>query len=260
MASVRVMILRTAGTNCDVETAFAFDQAGGVSELIHVNKLIAQPQMLDDFQILAIPGGFSYGDDISAGRIFAVGLRRDLGDVLGQFVQKDKLVIGICNGFQVLVKAGLLPDVQLTGTYEQTVTLTDNDSGRFEDRWVHLRSFSTRCVFIDSGAMIYLPIAHGEGKFVPRDDTVIERLKSNDQIVFRYVDSSGRPGPYPANPNGSIDDIAGICDPSGRILGMMPHPERHIHKTQHPHWTRLTDRGGNGDGCTLFANAIRHFH
>jgi phosphoribosylformylglycinamidine synthase len=258
MATVKVLVLRTAGINCDLETVFAFEQAGAKPELVHINRLLAEPGLLDDFQILTIPGGFSYGDDISAGKIFAVQLRHDLGGRLAEFVAGDKLVLGICNGFQVLVKAGLLPEVRITSDYQQLATLTDNDSGKFEDRWIHLKSFSRRCVFIEPGRMIYLPIAHGEGKFVPRDEPVLQSLRENDQIVFRYVDPAGHPGLYPVNPNGSIDDIAGICDPTGRILGLMPHPERHVQRTQHPHWTRLAE-GLEPDGRIVFNHAVRYF-
>lgn len=258
MAVVRVIVLRTAGTNCDVETAFAFERAGASADLVHLNRLLAEPELLDGYQILTIPGGFSYGDDISAGKIFAVQLRHDLGGRLAEFVGRDRLVLGICNGFQVLVKAGLLPEVQLGSDYRQITTLSDNDSGKFEDRWVNLKSASSRCVFIEPGRIIYLPIAHAEGKFVPHDDAVLERLKSNDQVAFRYVGPDGQPGPYPVNPNGSIDDIAGICDPTGRILGLMPHPERHIERTQHPHWTRLAD-AAEPDGRIIFDHAVRYF-
>jgi len=258
MALVKVIVLRTAGTNCDAETAFAFQDAGARAELVHINRLLEDPHMLDGVQILAIPGGFSYGDDISAGKIFAVRLMHELGGYLGDFVSKDRLVLGICNGFQVLVKAGLLPEVQRAEDFEQTVTLADNDSGKFEDRWVYLKSFSETCVFINPGQTIYLPVAHAEGKFIPRDDATLERLKRNGQVVLRYVDQAGRPGPYPVNPNGSVDDIAGICDPTGRILGIMPHPERHIRRTQHPHWTRLADNH-DPDGKVVFSRAVAYF-
>lgn len=258
MATVKVLVLRTAGTNCDEETVFAFEQAGAQSDLVHVNRLIEHSRMLDDVQILALPGGFSYGDDISAGKIFAVRLHHDLGERLAEFVAKDRLVIGICNGFQILVKTGLLPDARLGGGSEQSITLTDNDSGKFEDRWVHLKAFSDKCVFIEPDRMIYLPIAHGEGKFVPKDQAVLDRLRANGQIVFRYVDASGQSGAYPVNPNGSVDDVAGICDPTGRILGIMPHPERHVRRTHHPHWTRLAE-AHEPDGKSIFSNAVRYF-
>ncbi len=258
MATVKVLVLRTAGTNCDQETKFAFEQAGATAEMVHINRLIKTAGMLDDYQILSIPGGFSYGDDISAGKIFAVRLLHDLGQQLGDFVGKDKLVLGICNGFQVLVKAGLLPEVQPSDEFQQQVTLTDNDSGMFQDQWVWLKSYSTKCVFIEPGRLIYLPIAHAEGKFIPKTDQVLENLKANDQIVFRYVDEDGQPGPAPTNPNGSIDNIAGICDTTGRILGLMPHPERHILRTQHPRWTRMA-QNTEGDGKTIFDNAVKYF-
>jgi len=258
LGCVKVMVLRTAGTNCDAETQYAFQQVGAEAELVHINRLMDQPELLGRFQILAVPGGFSYGDDISAGKIFAMQLMHDLGGHLGDFVRDDKLVLGICNGFQVLVKSGLLPEVRPADQFAQSVTLSDNDSGKFEDRWVWLKSFSETCVFIEPGRLIYLPVAHAEGKFIPRDDVTLKNLKTNGQVVFRYVNAAGKPDGYPANPNGSVDDIAGICDPTGRILGLMPHPERHIDRTQHPHWTRLPNNH-EPDGKLIFANAVRYF-
>ncbi|NLX04010.1 MAG: phosphoribosylformylglycinamidine synthase I [Phycisphaerae bacterium] len=258
MATVKVLVLRTAGTNCDGETAFAFEQAGAKAEMVHINRILESPEKLDAYQILAIPGGFSYGDDISAGKIFAVRLLHDLGRRLGDFVNRDRLVLGICNGFQVLVKAGLLPEVKPSEDFQQEVTLSDNDSGKFEDRWVWLKSYSDRCVFIEPDRMIYLPIAHAEGKFIPKSEAVLERLKANGQIVFRYVDNKGQFGSYPISPNGSVDHVAGICDPSGRVLGLMPHPERHVKRTHHPHWTRLGE-AHEGDGRVIFDRAVRYF-
>lgn len=258
MSTVRVIVLRAAGTNCDKETRFAFEQAGAVADLVHINRLRESPHLLGDYQILVFPGGFSFGDDISAGKIFAVRLRHEVGEQLSEFVQRDRLVLGICNGFQILVKTGLLPRPQLNGQFSQTVTLCDNDTGRFEDRWVWLKSFSNKCAFIESGQMIRLPIAHGEGKFVPRDEQVLQELKANDQIVFRYVDERGNPGPFPINPNGSIDDIAGICDTSGRIFGLMPHPERNIDPTHDP----IGSTSGQGEkvrGTKIFERAVAYF-
>ncbi len=256
--AVNVLVLRTAGTNCDVETAFAFEYVGAKVELVHLNRLIENPKLLSNFQILVIPGGFSYGDDISAGKIFAVRLIKELGESLFEFIGQDKLVLGICNGFQVLVKTGLLPDYKTFGLAQQ-VTLTDNDSGRFEDRWVYLKAYSSKCVFIDKGDIVYLPVAHAEGKFLAKDDDVLRSLKDNDQIVFRYVDEDGNSGPYPINPNGSVDDIAGICDLSGRILGLMPHPERNIHTTHHPHWTRIKETKYQPAGIKIFRKAVGYF-
>jgi phosphoribosylformylglycinamidine synthase len=256
-AKVKVLVLRAAGINCDKETVYAFEQAGASVDLIHINAMRESPDTLKNYQILVFPGGFSFGDDISAGKIYSVRLRHELGDQLGEFVQSDKLILGICNGFQILVKAGLLPDPSLKGDYTQKVTLSDNDSGKFEDRWVWLKSYSKKCVFTDPGEMIYLPIAHGEGKFIPQNNSVLEELQKNDQIVFRYVDAQGNFGGFPINPNGSTDHIAGICDKSGHILGLMPHPERHIQTTQGPHWTR-SDKTESG-GMKLFAKAVNYF-
>jgi len=255
MAAPKALILRTAGTNCDVESAFAFDQAGARAEKIHVNRLIDNPAIFDDFQIMCIPGGFSYGDDIAAGKILASELVHRLGDALKRFVDADKLVLGICNGFQVLVKTGLLP-----GFGEgQTVTLAENDSARFEDRWVYLAMTPGKCAFVREEGIIYLPIAHGEGKFITKDTETLDRITKNGQATFRYVDADGATGGFPVNPNGSQGDIAGITDTTGRILGLMPHPERHIHATQHPRWTRMGSGDGEGDGMVLFKNAVGYF-
>lgn len=254
---VKVMVLRAAGSNCDLETKFAFEYVGARADLVHINRLLDADARLDDYQILAIPGGFTYGDDISAGKVLANQLKLKLADDLREFHQKGKLVIGICNGFQVLVKAGLLPTLDFEA--EQQVTLTANDSGRFEDRWVHLRVNESSCVFTQKGKKsVYFPVAHAEGKFVPRNEAVLQELKRNKQIVFQYVNADGSAPSYPMNPNGSVDDIAGICDPSGRILGLMPHPERHLHPTHHPQWTRL-GLAEEGDGVDVFRNAVHYF-
>ena len=255
MTKPNVCVLRAAGTNCDGETVTACQRAGAKPERIHVNRLIENPKLLADFQILIIPGGFTYGDDIAAGKVLAVQLANALADAVGDFVNADKLVIGICNVFQVLVKTGLLPDGHIG---PQQVTLTANDSNRFEDRWVSLRADSSRSVFIETGAQLYLPIAHAEGKFVPRDEKTLKRLKDAGQIVFRYIAPDGGPARYPYNPNGSVDDIAGICDASGRILGLMPHPERHIEPWHHPQWTR-NGLAPEGDGLAVFRNAVKYF-
>jgi len=255
LAKPKALILRTAGTNCDEETAFAFAHAGAEAVKVHVNRLIENPKLLDLFQILCIPGGFSYGDDIAAGKILASELVHRLGEGLDRFVSADKLVLGICNGFQVLVKTGLLPGFG----DGQCATLAGNDSGRFEDRWVYLAVTPGKSAFVREEGIIYLPIAHGEGKFVARDKATLTRILENGQATFRYTDSEGNPGGFPVNPNGSQADIAGVSDPSGRILGLMPHPERHIFATQHPRWTRLGRADGDGDGMILFQNAVGYF-
>ncbi len=255
MAKAKVLVLRTAGTNCDKETVFAFEHAGAQCELLHVNRLLEDKAHLHDFDILAIPGGFSYGDDIAAGKIQANELRLGMREDIEKFVGDGKLIIGICNGFQVLVKMGLLPD--LGGKGEQEVSLAWNDSDRFEDRWVYLRVASGRSVFLKEGQIIYLPIAHAEGKFVSRDEEVLTNLKESGQIVVQYCDAEGRPGPYPVNPNGSVLDIAGLCDRTGRVFGIMPHPERHIFGYQHPRWTREGAKE-EGDGLQVFRNAVEY--
>jgi phosphoribosylformylglycinamidine synthase subunit PurQ / glutaminase len=253
----RVLVLRAAGSNCDQETAFAFDQAGGSSDLVHINRLLDGQVLLSDFQILAIPGGFTYGDDISAGKVYANQLRFQLAEQLQRFYDQDKLIIGICNGFQVLVKAGLLPKVDMKG--DQSVTLTNNDAGRYDDRWIYLRVNDSPCVFTRAiKEIVHFPMAHAEGKFMPANEAVLNELRRNRQIVFQYVQPDGAKAEYPWNPNGSTDDIAGLCDPSGRVLGLMPHPERNIDPTHHPRWTAIgLDR--IADGLAIFKNAISYF-
>jgi phosphoribosylformylglycinamidine synthase len=225
---------------------------------------VAKEKKLADFQILALPGGFSYGDDVASGRIFANELKCKLGDSLRDFIRQGKLIIGICNGFQILVKSGLLPGNE---AMEQDASLIINDSGKFEDRWVYLKSKSKnqkskigqRCVWTKGlPEVIYLPVAHGEGKFVVKDKAALNRLQVNHQIVFQYCDEDGNLAGYPCNPNGSFKNIAGICDDTGRILGLMPHPERHIDFTHHPRWTSLRKRK-EGDGLQIFRNAALYF-
>jgi len=251
--AARVLILRTGGTNCDEETDFAFRLAGAQTTRLHVNVLRKEPAVLSQFAVLAIPGGFSYGDDLGAGTVLANELITLLRPALEEFIDGGKLIIGICNGFQVLVKTGLLPGLT---RWQQQATLTTNDSYKFEDRWVYLKSPASRCVLVEDDESIYLPVAHAEGKFVPADEGVLDALREKGQVVFRYVDSEGRSAGYPWNPNGSVDDIAAVCDPTGRVLGMMPHPERHCLPIQHPRWTRegLKERG---DGLRIFERAVR---
>lgn len=247
----KVCVLRTAGTNCDKETAFAFFKAGAQAEFIHINSLLSRQICLHDYHILAIPGGFSYGDDIAAGKIQANELRFKLNSDIRKFISDGKLIIGICNGFQVLVKSGFLPGNK---ELEQETSLIINDSGKFEDRWVHLKSSQSKCVWTKNlPEVIYLPVAHGEGKFITKDRSVLERLKNNGQVVFSYCDEKGKFADYPFNPNGSTDGIAGICDETGRILGLMPHPERHAEISQHPRWPKGKRQG---DGLQIFLNGI----
>jgi phosphoribosylformylglycinamidine synthase len=257
MPKPKALVLKTAGMNCDGETAFAFESAGAAPEFVHINQLVAGERTLSSYQILAVSGGFTYGDDIAAGKVLANELRCKLWDGLKKFVQQDKLIIGICNGFQVLVKAGLLPDPDAGA---QEATLVSNDCGVFQDRWVYCHSLQeSKCLWTKGlPRVITLPIAHGEGKFIPRSEAVLERLKQNNQIVFQYCDARGHVGDYPVNPNGSIDSIAGICDVSGRVFGLMPHPERHLIGLQHPRWTREGLKR-HGDGFSIFLNAVNYF-
>ena len=245
------LILRTAGTNCDAETLLAVQKAGGSGTVLHVNRLLERPAVLDDFHGLILPGGFSYGDDLGAGRIFANELRLRLRDPIRRFISRGRLVLGICNGFQILVKAGLLPDPD---SGEVRVTLGENDSNRFEARWVRLKVCSSLSEFIKEPAEFELPVAHGEGKFIPRDAATLDALRKNRQIILTYAGPDGREGGYPWNPNGSRDGIAGICDPSGRVLGLMPHPERNADPLHHPAWTR-TGPDRVPEGLAFFRNA-----
>jgi phosphoribosylformylglycinamidine synthase subunit PurQ / glutaminase len=255
----KTLILRTAGVNCDRETAFAFEQAGSLAQFLHINRLLENPRLMDDYQVLALPGGFSYGDDIAAGRIFANQITHHLRDGFAAFVAGGKPIIGVCNGFQVLVKTELLPG-PLAGRFGQTCTLTHNDCGRFIDRWVHLQARSQRCVWTQGIEQIELPIAHGEGKFVTADEPVRQALWENDQVALVYVRADGSPaeGQPPHNPNGSVDDIAGVCDGTGLVLGLMPHPERHVDGLQHFAWSRRGAGDAEGQGLQLFRNAVTH--
>jgi phosphoribosylformylglycinamidine synthase subunit PurQ / glutaminase len=253
---VQVMILRTAGTNCDRETARAFEACGAKARLTHVNHVMDGTVPLRDFQILAIPGGFTYGDDIESGRILANELSLKMGDALRELIREGKLILGICNGFQVLVKAGLLPNPSESASVQtQTVTLTHNDSGKFEARWVHLRPSGNSVWIRGMEDVVFLPVAHAEGKFVA-DAGTLKELNDNGQVAFRYCSMDGRLPVYPSDPNGSMEHIAGITDRSGRILGMMPHPERHFDITHHPSWTRNPGRSGRGQGARIFQNGV----
>ena len=249
MSKVGTLVLRAPGTNCDAETVFAFEQAGAVVTSVHVNQLIRGEQRLSDYQIMVIPGGFTYGDDIAAGKVLANELKLKLGEGIPRFVEAGGLILGICNGFQVLAKAGILPE-PVDGN-SPLLTLVTNDSGKFECRWIHLKvNKQSPCVFTHGIDKMYLPVAHGEGKVVT-DPEILPKLNT----VVCYTDENGdSQAGYPHNPNGSVGNIAGICDNSGRIFALMPHPERHIQGTQQ--WTR---HGAEeyGDGFQIFLNAVK---
>ena len=286
MVAPRVCVLRAPGTNCDVETAYAFETCGAIADRVHLFQLLENPKSLANYQALCVPGGFSYGDDIGSGVIFASQLRSHLAETLGEFLQRDTLMLGICNGFQVLLKAGILPGGSTTWPPKPDVpadaTLTWNDNGKYTALWVRLKVCSSKNVFLRGIDELDVPIAHGEGKLVVRDPATLDRWQQNGQCALTYVPparraSEGSDGngegnhslarraseetallPFPINPNGSMANLAGLSDPSGRVLGLMPHPERFLFATQHPHWTRLGLRG-EGAGMRLFRNAIEYF-
>lgn len=234
----RVLVLRAAGTNCDRETAHSFAAVGAVPETRHVNEVLAEPTLLREYRILVFPGGFSYGDDIAAGRVLATELRQRALPEIERLASRGGLVLGICNGFQALVKTGILP-----GGEGQTLTLAHNDSHRYQDEWVSLHVATERS-FLTRGERFLFPIAHAEGKLVASDAT-LDRLEERGQVVLRYA----------RNPNGSLRDIAGICDPTGRIVGLMPHPERHLEPWHHPTWTR-DGLAEEPDGLRFFRQAV----
>jgi len=268
MSTPRALVLRTAGINCDGETVRALELAGARTDLVHLKRVLAEPARLDEFALLVIPGGFSYGDDVAAGRVFGLELRHGLTREIASFVERGGFVLGICNGFQVLVEAGLLEGC---GARERSavsrqhatapaaardIALRENASNRFECRWVTIEAQDSVCPWLAAGELMPVPIAHGEGRFVARDAATIERLRANRQIAFRYVTADGSPAEsYPDNPNGSLEAIAGVCDPRGRVLGLMPHPERNITPWNHPHWTRRAPRS-EGEGLAFYRRLV----
>ncbi len=259
MATPRVIVLTGFGINCDYETEDAFNSAGAMATRVHVNELIDNPSRLAGYQVLALPGGFSFGDDLGSGKILANKLKYRLGDALLEFLRADKLVMGICNGFQVLVQLGLLPG-GVEGGLRQSATVTFNDSGKFEDRWVSLEvSPESPCVFTRGMERVELPVRHGEGKFFCAEGARLQRLADDQLVPLRYTNPDRtRPARYPFNPNGSLDDIAGICDPSGRVFGLMPHPEAFTSRCHHPRWTR-EEIEEPGQGLVFFRNAVRYY-
>ncbi len=269
----KALVLTGFGLNCDWETTHALELAGAEARRVHINQLlmgekIGEIASLDDYQIFAFIGGFSWGDDHGAGVIFATKLLYNMGEEILRFIEKGNLVIGICNGFQAMVNLGLLPGFD--GDYRsRKVALIGNDCGNFRDQWVHLKvETSSPCVFTRGLENLELPVRHGEGKFYA-EESVIKNLEENNQVVVRYADSEGKTadGRFPENPNGSLKDIAGICDSTGRVFGIMPHPEAFNHWTNHPDWTRLKEhyrRRGEpypreGYGIKLFRNAVEYF-
>ncbi|MBK8870213.1 MAG: phosphoribosylformylglycinamidine synthase I [Elusimicrobia bacterium] len=256
--TVKALVLRAPGTNCDVETSWALEAAGADPQRVHVNALLRGEVSLDEFGIVVFPGGFSFGDDIASGKVLANRLVYRLREQLDNYLSLGRPIVGICNGFQVLVKAGLLPGTAGPWDGTPTVTLTDNDSGRFECRWVYLKTTSKKSFWVKSLPDVFpIPVAHGEGKFVALNHSVYKQLEKNGQVLFRYVDDRGRKAGYPANPNGSMGDVAGITNGAGNILGLMPHPERTSFPFQNAQWTRQKP-SKDGVGLRLFKNAVRY--
>lgn len=260
MSSPKILVLRAPGINCERETLHAFARAGGAPEFVHIQQLLAKPELLDSFRGLAVPGGFAYGDDISSGRVLAQEMKHKLGDRLLRFVDRGGLVLGICNGFQVLVRLGLLPCTQ--HRLEEEVTLTHNLSNHYECRWVTLRTTRSRCAFLPAGLTLRWPAAHGEGRLIARDPALQQLLLDEGYAALLYVDAQGQPTEvYPQNPNGAPLGIAGLTDHSGRVLGVMPHPDRSYLPTHMPDWRRTQLARGtlpeDGDGMVVFREMVR---
>ena len=250
----KALVIRAAGTNCNNETALAFELAGAAAEQVHINELIRGIKEINDYHILAIPGGFSYGDDLGSGNVFANQLAIKLRQQLEDFITSGKLVIGICNGFQVIIKMGLLP--ALNWLYVQDATLTNNDSGKFEDRWVYMKA-ENDSIFTQGIKRVYMPVNHGEGKF-EASGKVFEQLRKNKLIKLKYTDERGNETlQYPYNPNGSTLGIAAITNKEGNVFGMMPHPEKFVTKYTHPRWTR-ENLPEEGDGLRIFRNMVEY--
>jgi phosphoribosylformylglycinamidine synthase subunit PurQ / glutaminase len=260
MPNPKALILFANGTNRDLDVALALEQAGALAEIVPLNQLRSGEKRWQDYQMLVLPGGFSYADALGAGKLLALDLQAYFANEVNAFVEKGKPVLGICNGFQALVKAGILPGVlpHLSTPDENRATLTFNAGGHFECRWVNLASRSQTCMWTrELAEPIYCPVAHGEGNFHVANQQVGQALQENDQVALVYSGADHTPanGIYPDNPNGSYQDIAGICNLRGNVLGLMPHPENHIFPYQHPRWTRGET---SGSGLPLFTNGVRY--
>lgn len=267
MVSPKVLVLSGYGINCEQETVFAFERAGANAEVVHLNDLIDGHKKLQDYQILAFPGGFSYGDDTGAGKALANRIYNNLREELLEFVQRDTLTLATCNGFQAVTALGLLPALGMKYG-ERQAALMANNNARYTCRWIHMKCVSEKCVFTKGIETLYVPVAHGEGKFYMEPEG-LKQLQANGQIIFTYVKEDGSPanGEDPYNPNGSLLDIAGVCDPSGRILGIMPHPERGLLFVNRPDFPLLKEkyrREGRelpqeNEGIKIFQNAVGYF-
>jgi len=254
MVKPKVIIMRVAGTNCDAETEWAFRLAGGAPERIHINSIKKGEKRIKDYQVLVIPGGFSYGDDISAGKVLANEIRHNMSEEISRFMDDGKPVVGICNGFQVMVKAGILPYAG-----RQSVTLGWNDSARFEDRWVYLKVEESASPFFRGlPPVIKVPVAHAEGRLMAENDSVLKKIEEDRLVLFRYCAPDGSAEGYPHNPNGSAHNIAGLTSANGLVVGMMPHPERALLRYLYPDWHRGRDGEEFGYGFRFFKNIMEY--
>ena len=251
---LRALVLTGYGINCENESKYAIEKNGGKADILLLNRLLENSSVLDNYNMLMIPGGFSFGDDLGSGRVFGNRLKFKLREPIERFIHEQKLVLGICNGFQILVKMGLLP----IPDFIQRVSLINNDSGHFDDRWVILKiNKASPCVFTRGLDYLHLPVRHGEGKFIVDSKQTLEQLKAGNLDTLWYADNDGKPtNEYPANPNGSMASIAGICDQSGRIFGMMPHPEAFNIPENSPIWPKGTIK--EAYGLRIFRNAIEY--
>ena len=262
---VKAIVLTGNGTNCEMEMAHACKLAGADKiDIVHISQLLFGEKRLSDYNFLNLPGGFLDGDDLGSAKAGAnrflhapiTGANEMLIEELLKFIHDGGLILGVCNGFQLMVKLGLLPGLDGNVT-RQSATLMYNDSGRFEDRWVYLKANpQSPCVFTRGIETVYYPVRHGEGKFVPEKDAVLSAIEKKNLVAFQYCHADGSVTmDYPANPNGSIRAIAGICNETGRLFGLMPHPEAFLHRTNHPRWTR-EDLSEEGQGLAIFKNAV----
>ncbi|HUB92806.1 MAG TPA: phosphoribosylformylglycinamidine synthase subunit PurQ [Candidatus Saccharimonadales bacterium] len=261
----KVLVPSGQGLNCEEETAYGYRRLGAQADIVHINDIMAKPGILEDYQILALVGGFSDGDHIASGKIHANRLRFRLEEPLERFIHAGKLVIGVCNGFQAMVKSGMLPAFNSYNSIGE-MTLTYNDSGRFEDRWIHLlANRKSRCIWTKEIDRLYLPIRHGEGKVRLASREALSKLEEAGQVALSYMDpqtgKTAAEADYPNNPNGSVKGIAGICDPTGRVFGMMPHWEGFMTPYNHPSWTRLQAEGKlpkEGEGLQIARNGVEY--
>lgn len=255
--NIKTLILTGYGINAEKELKWAFDLAGAESDIVHLEDVIENKSILKNYKVLAFPGGFSFGDHISSGKVFANLVKYNLFDEVQDFIAKDNLVIGICNGFQVITKLGLLPSFD--NDYKPVVSLTGNDSGHFENRWVTVKVEDSKSPWLKGINQLSLPVRHGEGKLITKDQAVLERLKNNGHVALRYIDPSSpdKPASYPHNPNGAYYDIAGITNEKGNVFGLMPHPEAYYCKELHPNWTEGVEESKTG--LDIFKNAVEYF-